>query len=70
MNRIAVEAAALRKPALLISDVVMPVMDGYELCSEFKRQPQTAGVPVILVTTLSDPQDVIRGLACRAEDQT
>jgi len=67
-GRVALEAARRRKPALIISDVVMPEMDGYELCRNIKSDPMLAEIPVILVTTMSDPQDVIRGLECRADN--
>ena len=56
------------KPALVISDVVMPVLDGYGLCKAIKSDPHLKDIPVILVTTLSDPQDVIRGLECGADN--
>jgi len=65
---LALEMAKRQKPSLVISDVIMPEMNGYELCAHIKDDPQLADVPVILVTTLSDPQDVIRGLACRADN--
>ncbi len=67
-GRIALEMAMRQKPDLIISDVVMPEMTGYELCSAVKMSSKLADVPVILVTTLSDPQDVIRGLECRADN--
>jgi signal transduction histidine kinase len=67
-GRLALEAALVYRPQLVISDVVMPEMTGYELCSQIKNEPRLAGTPVILVTTLSDPQDVIRGLECRADN--
>jgi DNA-binding response OmpR family regulator len=67
-GRIALEAAQRQKPALVISDVMMPEMDGYELCHRIKTDARLCDVPVILVTTLSDPQDVIRGLECRADN--
>ena len=67
-GRLALESALLRKPALIISDVIMPEMNGYELCKRVKAEPVLADVPVILVTTLSDPHDVIRGLECRADN--
>jgi len=66
-GRLALEAARNRKPALIVSDVVMPEMDGYELCRCLKSEPALADTPLILVTTLSDPEDVIRGLECRAD---
>jgi len=65
------EALALlerRKPALVISDVLMPELDGYGLCKAIKTDEKLKDVPVMLVTTLSDPQDVIRGLECGADN--
>ncbi|MBI4195207.1 MAG: response regulator [Betaproteobacteria bacterium] len=67
-GREALEAARQRKPAIIISDVVMPEMDGYELCRRVKAEAGLGDVPVILVTTLSDPQDVIRGLESCADN--
>lgn len=67
-GRQALAAAKARRPTLIISDIVMPEMDGYELCRQIKSDPALARVPVILLTTLSDPQDVIRGLECRADN--
>jgi signal transduction histidine kinase len=67
-GRLALEAAQLSKPSLIISDVVMPEMNGYELCSRVKADPRLTDVPVVLVTTLSDPHDVIRGLECGADN--
>jgi two-component system cell cycle sensor histidine kinase/response regulator CckA len=64
----ALEAVHRRKPTLVISDVIMPEMDGYELSRRLKSEPGLANIPIILVTTLSDPQDVIRGLECRADN--
>jgi DNA-binding response OmpR family regulator len=67
-GRLAFEAALRNKPALIISDVVMPELNGYELCRRVKTDARMADVPVILVTTLSDPHDVIRGLECGADN--
>ncbi|MBI4886937.1 MAG: response regulator [Acidobacteria bacterium] len=67
-GRLALDAAHQRKPALVISDVVMPEMDGYEVCRRLKADSSLSDVPVILVTTLSDPGDVIRGLECGADN--
>ena len=67
-GRLALEAAQRSKPALIISDVIMPEMNGYELCRQIKADAHLADVPVVLVTTLSDPHDVIRGLECRADN--
>lgn len=67
-GRQALEAARAHKPTLLITDVVMPEMDGFQLCQEIKSDPELKGLPVILVTTLADPHDVVRGLECRADN--
>jgi diguanylate cyclase (GGDEF)-like protein/PAS domain S-box-containing protein len=56
------------KPALVISDIVMPELDGYGLCKAIKSDKKLKDIPVMLVTTLSDPQDVIRGLECGADN--
>ncbi|MBI1815857.1 MAG: response regulator [Deltaproteobacteria bacterium] len=60
--------ARAQPPALIISDVVMPEMDGYALCRAVKSDPALAHTPVILVTTLSSPTDVIKGLECGADN--
>ena len=59
------EALALlrmRKQDIVVSDIVMPEMDGYELCKQIRTDSNHADIPVVLVTTLSDPTDVIKGL--------
>ncbi len=63
----ALAAARRLRPALLISDVNMPGMNGYELTRSIKAEPGLTDLPVILVTTMSDPQEVIRGLECGAD---
>ncbi len=67
-GKLALQAAQAQKPALIISDIVMPEMDGYELCKAIKLDDKLKDIPVILVTTLSDSQDVIRGLECGADN--
>lgn len=65
---IALEMARKRRPALVISDIVMPEMDGYELTRQIKARAELREVPVILVTTMAEPQDVILGLECGADN--
>jgi len=55
-------------PTLVISDVLMPEMDGYKFCKRLRADERFKDIPVILVTTLSDPKDVIRGLECGANN--
>lgn len=55
-------------PTIIVSDVVMPEMDGYELCQKIKADDRTKNIPIILVTALADPRDVIRGLTAGADN--
>lgn len=57
-----------RRPTLVISDIEMPKMTGYELCSAVKSDPDLRTIPFILLSTLSDPQDIIKGLHCGADN--
>ena len=52
---------------LVLSDVVMPGMDGYELCRNIKTRPEWARMPVVLLTSLTDPLAIVRGLASGAD---
>lgn len=67
-GRKALDLLAQRKPTLVISDIVMPELDGYGLCKAIKTDEKLRDIPVMLVTTLSDAQDVIRGLECGADN--
>ncbi|MHB8535597.1 MAG: EAL domain-containing protein [Sulfuricaulis sp.] len=64
----ALAAARRRKPALVISDVVMPRMGGYALCQAIKSDKKLKDVPVMLVTSLTSPHDVMKGLECGADN--
>lgn len=63
----ALRSIASRRPALVVSDIVMPHMDGYEMCRRIKADPGTRDIPVLLLTSLSDPRDVLRGLEAGAD---
>jgi len=56
------------KPKLVISDIIMPEMDGYELCKHIKSDGNLKDIPIILVTFLSNPEDIIKGLECGADN--
>ena len=64
----ALEAAVTQKPDLILLDVMMPGMDGFEVCRRLKADPETAHVPVIMVTALGDPEDRVQGLSAGADD--
>lgn len=64
----ALAAAARQAPDVVLLDVMMPVMDGFETCRRLKQQPQTAIVPVLLVTALNDRAQRLNGIAAGALD--
>ncbi len=60
--------ARQEKPDVIISDVVMPKMDGFELCRRLREDPELSKVPIILLTSRSQSADKIRGLDLGADD--
>ena len=60
--------ASKSAPSLIISDIVMPEMDGYALCREVKNDDRWRNTPIMLLTSLSDPTDIIRGLESGADN--
>lgn len=56
------------RPDLILLDVMMPGMSGHEVCRRLKDDPETRDIPVIFVTSLSDPDDEARGLRAGASD--
>jgi sigma-B regulation protein RsbU (phosphoserine phosphatase) len=67
-GRIGLESIRKRRPTLVISDIEMPEMTGYELCRQVKNDPDLRSIPFILLSTLSDAQDIIKGLHCGADN--
>ena len=66
--QLALAAIRRHKPQIVISSVLLPGMDGYALCREIKSDENLNDIPVILLTSLSDAKDVIRGLECGADN--
>jgi len=57
-----------QRPDVVISDVEMPEMNGYELCAAIKANPRLKDTPVILLTALGDPEDILKGLEVKADN--
>lgn len=67
-GQLALEMARERRPDIIISDIEMPVATGYDFCKAVKTDPALRTVPFILLSTLSDPIDIIRGLDAGADN--
>jgi signal transduction histidine kinase/DNA-binding NarL/FixJ family response regulator len=63
----AVEILKTQIPDIIISDIVMPGMNGYEFCSYVKADDLLKSIPIILLTSLSDAADIIKGMECGAD---
>ncbi len=64
----ALEVIAREHPDIVLLDVMMPGMDGFEVCKRIKADPLTAHIPVVMVTALDQPSDRVTGLEAGADD--
>ncbi len=64
----AFDAAKAEQPDVILLDIMMPDMDGYEVCEMLKACSETSHIPVVMVTANSSPKERIRGLAVGADD--
>ena len=64
----ALQQAREKKPDLILLDVMMPGMDGFEACRQMKKDPEISHIPVVMVTALSEPSDRVQGLESGADD--
>ncbi len=67
-GRDALDMVARQQPDLVLLDVMMPDMDGFAVCKQIKDNPETAHLPVVMVTALANRNDRLRGLECGADD--
>ncbi|HRQ38742.1 MAG TPA: hybrid sensor histidine kinase/response regulator [Chloroflexota bacterium] len=67
-GRAALHASLLDPPDLILLDIMMPEMDGYELCRQFKAAPPTRNVPIIFISALSSPFDKAHAFAAGGID--
>ena len=64
----AIEIARYKRPDLILLDIAMPVMDGYEVCEKLKTDPVTRDIPVIFLTARTEPEDILKGFKTGAVD--
>ncbi|MBI5454115.1 MAG: response regulator [Deltaproteobacteria bacterium] len=64
----ALDIMRLQRPTLVIADILMPELDGFQLCKIIKADDKLKEVPVVLITQLSDPHEIVRGMECGADD--
>lgn len=64
----ALKMAAHIKPALMILDIAMPQMDGYEVCQKIKENVETKDIPIIFISAFDDPADIVKGFNIGGED--
>lgn len=65
---LALKIAAAQPPDLILLDIMMPEMDGYEVCRQLKADPRTAAIPVIFITARAETEDEVQGLVLGAVD--
>ena len=66
-GELALELVKMHRPEIVVSDIEMPTMSGYELCRSIKQDPEMRHTPVILLSTLADAEDIIKGLDAGAD---
>ncbi len=64
----ALKMVAKYQPQLIISDVAMPEMDGYEFCRRIKDNAETRDIPIVFISAFDDPADIIQGFNLGVED--
>jgi len=65
---VAIKTATARKPHLVILDIMLPGKDGWEVCRELRTSPQTASIPIIMLTAKAEESDKVIGLELGADD--
>jgi DNA-binding response OmpR family regulator len=64
----ALEKVATEKPDLVLLDIMMPALDGIEVCRRLKRNPRTADLPIIMLTAKTMDGDMLAGWEAGADD--
>jgi len=64
----ALDAVAAKHPDVILLDVMMPRMSGFQVCAKLKQDPATKDIPIVMVTALNEVSDVERAIECGADD--
>jgi adenylate cyclase len=64
----ALQSVAARQPDVILLDVMMPGLDGFEICQRLKNDSRTSAIPILMVTALSDREERMAGVAAGASD--
>lgn len=67
-GREALKLIDTKKPDIILLDIMMPSMNGFEVCKKIRENPKTYHIPIIMVTALSSPEDRVKGLEAGADD--
>jgi putative two-component system response regulator len=67
-GKIALEMVEEKKPDLILLDIMMPEMSGFEVCERLKSNPETQTIPIIFITAKTDPEDIVKGFKLGAVD--
>jgi two-component system phosphate regulon response regulator PhoB len=67
-GRLALEAVARRKPDLVVLDLMLPDLDGLEVCRRLRWQPETRSLPILIVSAKGEESDIVAGLELGADD--
>lgn len=62
----ALKKISVEKFDLILLDIMLPDIDGFEVCTLVKKDPRTSGIPVVMLTAKKNPDDLERGVACGA----
>lgn len=67
-GKVALESVDMKKPDLILLDIMMPEIDGFEVCQRLKSNLETSGIPIIFISGLDKSKDIVRGLKAGAVD--
>lgn len=67
-GRVALEEIAMEKPDLILLDLLMPEVDGFEVLRQVRENPETAGIRVVILSALNSTDDIVKGYQYGAND--